>query len=254
METENKKISFEFNNLLILYRHYKDYLLPVGIILASIAILFLIIIPQFQQYFISSRQLNDEIQKLQVLKNNYNFLLNLDDSQSNSDFKTLSFVLPSDKDFAGIVNAISYASAKTGVLVGDFEFSVGNLSGTTQGGVSASPSIKIDVNLTGDFKSMIQYIAELYKTAPASEVTDIKIGGDSGNITVFFYYKPLLSQNVDDTAPIVSLSDSNLALIKTVSSWNNAQAQSVLPLLPTVLSSSPATAGASVIRSGSSPF
>ncbi len=254
MEPENKKTSFEFNNLLTLYRHYKDYLLPVGIILASIVILLLIIIPQFQQYFISSRELNDEAQKLQVLKNNYNFLLNLDDSQSNADLKTLSVVLPSDKDFAGIVNAISYASAKTGVSVGDFEFSVGNLSGATQGGVSASPSIKIDINLSGDFKSMMQFITELYKTAPASEVTDITINSGAGDITVFFYYKPLVAQNVDDTLPIAALSDKDLALIKTVSSWNNAQAQVALPLIPTALSSSPTASGASVIRSGSSPF
>src|ERR1035437_7042275 len=135
METENgKKFNVELNNLLILYRHYKDYFLPFGIILASILVVFIVVIPQFQQYLVLQEQLKVETQKLDVLKANYNFLSNLDSSKSNTDFGNLTYALPSSKDFAGIMNSISYASAKTGVLVGDFQFAVGSLSGNNTEG------------------------------------------------------------------------------------------------------------------------
>jgi hypothetical protein len=254
MEIKSKQFNVEFNNLLILYRHYKDYLLPVGVILASIAVLFFIVIPQFQQYLTSLNLLKAETQKLQILKNNYNFLSSLDDSKSTDELKTLSLVLPSDKDFAGIVNAISNASAKTGVAIGDFEFSVGNLSGASEGAVSASPSIKIDINLSGSTQAIVQYINELYKTAPVSEVSDIKASSGAGDITVFFYYKPYVLQNTDNSVPIAALSGSNLSLIQTVSSWSNSRSQTEVPLTSTIFSSTPASSGGASLRSGSFPF
>lgn len=253
MEIEKgKKFNFEFNNLLILYRHYKDYLLPFSILVACVLVVFFVVVPQFQQYFSLQQELKAQMQKLEILKGNYNFLSNLDDSKSNTDFNALSLALPSGKDFAGIMNAVSYASAKTGVAVGDFEFSVGSLSSGSKEGVSAYPSIKIDINLIGNTKSVMQYIQELYKTAPASEVTDIKTGENSGSISILFYYKPFLQQNVDDSAPITVLSAQDLALIKTISSWNNASNQSQMPLIPALLSGTSTEAAS--LGNSSSPF
>ena len=253
METENgKKFNVELNNLLILYRHYKDYFLPFGIILASILVVFIVVIPQFQQYLVLQEQLKVETQKLDVLKANYNFLSNLDSSKSNTDFGNLTYALPSSKDFAGIMNSISYASAKTGVLVGDFQFAVGSLSGNNTEGVSAYPSIKIDINLVGSTQLLIQFVKELYKTAPASEVTTIKTGGSSGAISVLFYYKPFPPQRIDDSALVRMLSAKDTALIKTVSSWNNASNQPQLPSISTLLSG--ASSQSAALGNNSSPF
>jgi len=252
MEISNKKFNLEFNNIIILYRHYKDYFLPVGVILACILMVFLVVIPQFQQYLKSQEELKTQTQKLEVLKNNYNFLSNLDNSKSSSDLNTLSLVLPPNKDFAGIMNAISFVAAKTGTSVGDFEFSVGDISGVVQG-VTAYPSIKIDVNLVGNTQALMQFVAELYKTAPASEITSVKAGGASGSITVLFYYKPFPPQNVDDAAPITFLSDRDTALVKSVSSWNNATNQPLIPFIPSIFSPS-SIGSASSSESSPSPF
>jgi Tfp pilus assembly protein PilO len=249
---DKKKFNLEFNNLLILYRHYKDYLLPFGIIVACALVVLWVVIPQFQQYLSLQQQLKTEMQKLNVLKNNYNFLSSLDDSKSNADFNALTLVLPSGKDFAGIINAVSYASEKTGVAVGDFSFSVGSLSGGNTEGVSAYPSIKIDINLIGNTQAVANFIQELYKTAPVSEVTSIKTGGNSGTITILFYYKPFPQQNVDDSAPVTVLSAQDAVLIKTVSGWNNSLNQPQLPLIPS-LSAQGSTSSASP-SNGSSPF
>ena len=253
MEMENgKKFNVELNNLLILYRHYKDYFLPFGVILACILVVFIVIVPQFQQYVVLQGQLKVEMQKLDVLKSNYSFLSNLDSSKSDTDYNALTFALPPAKDFAGIINSISYASAKTGVVVGDFQFAVGSLSGDNTEGVSAYPSIKIDINLVGNTQSIMQFIQELYKTAPISEVTSIKTGGNSGSISVLFYYKPFPPQQVDDSAPITILSAKNTSLIKTVSSWNNSSNEPQVPSISSLLSGSSSQAAS--LGNNSSPF
>jgi len=251
MDNKNTKINFDFANLLILYKHYKDYLLPLGVIIASVLIVFLVVVPQFQQYFNAQDELRTQVEKLQLLKNNYNFLVNLDDAKTASDFGTLSFALPAGKDFAGIMDAISYVSAKTGVPVGDFSFALGNLSNVTEG-VTAFPSVKIDVSLTGSSQDIMRFIDELYKTVPICEVTTIKTGGTFGSITILFYYKPFPSQQIDETAPIVALSGKDQDMIKNISAWNNITNQAFTPVVPSVFSGSLTATSSAAQNSG--PF
>jgi Tfp pilus assembly protein PilO len=252
MDKKNAKINLELANFLILYKHYKDYLLSLGVIIACVLIVLLVVFPQFQQYLSSQEELKVQVEKLQLLKNNYNFLTNLNDAKAASDFNTLSFALPAGKDFAGIMNAISYVSAKTGVSVGDFDFSLGDLSNVTEG-VSAFPSVKIDVNLISSPQQIMKFVAELYKTAPVSEVTSTKINGNVGSITILFYYKPFPPQKIDDTVPIVALSGQDLSLVEKISLWNNANSQSLTPVIPSVFSQ-PTVATASSSEGSSGPF
>lgn len=234
----SKKINLDLENILVLYKHYKDFLLPIGVILVSILVIIYIIFPQVQQYFNSQDLLKTEQQKLETLTNNYNFLLSLNDAKTNSDFNLLSLALPPQKDFAGIIDAISYVSAKTGVAVGDFQFSLGNLSAVNFGG-TAYPSTKISINLKGDAKGIASFINELSKTIPIAQTTTINISNDEGAITVLFYYKPFPSQNIGDQAPVVPPSTRDTALIKEVSSWNSV-GQTLLPASGAVTASASA--------------
>ena len=253
MEVDSKKkFNLEFNNLLILYRHYKDYFLPIGVILVCVLVVLWVVIPQFQQYLSSQQELQTQMQKLEVLKTNYNFLSNLDNSQSNAELTALTFALPSGKDFAGMMNAVSYASAKTGVSVGDFQFSLGSLSVVSAQETSAYPSIKIDINLAGNAQAIVKFVQELYRTAPASEVTSVKINGGAASVSILFYYKSFLSQTVDDSAPITILSSQDQALIKNVTAWNNSSNQPQLPSISSLLSGV-SSQGAS-LGNNSSPF
>src|SRR5476651_472872 len=126
--SSSKKVNIDVDTLSVLYRHYKNYLLPVGVIVGCFLVLFFIVIPQTQQYLTNSDELKAETQKLEVLKNNYNFLSNLDEIKTDGQLKVLSAVLPPDKDFAGVMNSISSTASKTNVSVGDFEFQVGDSS------------------------------------------------------------------------------------------------------------------------------
>jgi len=241
----SKKINVDFENLTILYKHYKDFLLPFGVIVISVLVIVYVIFPQIQQYFNSQDLVKAEQQKLDALRNNYSLLTSLDDATIASDLSSLSFALPAEKDFAGIIDAISYVSAKTGVTVGNFEFSLGNLSTSNFGG-TAYPSTKIDLNLKGNTKNIADFTHEIIKTMPIAEVTAINISGGAGSLTILFYYKPFPSQNISDQTRITPLSVKQLSLMKEISSWNSV-GQIGLP----VSSAVPATSSAEI---SGSPF
>ena len=242
----SRKINIDFENLLALYKHYKEFLLPVGVILASTLVIIYVVFPQIQQYFNSQNLVKAEQQKLDALRNSYNLLTSLDDATITSELKTLSLALPAQKDFAGIIDAISYVSAKTGVAVGNFEFSLGNLSASNFGG-TAYPSTKIDISLKGNTKNIENFAHEIIKTMPIAEVTGLNINGGTGSLTILFYYKPFPSQNISDQVQIVPLSAKQNSLIKEASSWNSV-GQIDLPVLPAT------SATSSAGTSSGSPF
>lgn len=225
---DSRKVNLDSQVLTTVYRHYKENILPIGIILVCIGIIFFVIVPEFNNYLKSKEELKIETQKLDVLKNNYNFLLSLDDSKADNDFKKLSLALPPNKDFVGIMSAITLSASKTGVSVEDFNFSLGDLDKVTQDS-SQFPSIKIEINLGGNAQAITKFITQLYKTAPTAEVSIIKTTGNSSTLTIIFFYKPFPPQNVSDENPVVPISESQKLLIEEVSSWNSSNLDVFLP-------------------------
>ena len=141
----------------ILYRKYKSFVLPSIIIIACIILFFIVIIPQVQAVLDAKEKERIEKQKLELFKNNYNLLLNMDIVKLNSDFEMLTKTLPSGKDFAGIINSISDKSVKTGVRIGDFEFTVGDISKPAEGATSF-PSMQISLDVSGKPKAILDFI------------------------------------------------------------------------------------------------
>lgn len=224
-----KRINLNSQAIISVYRHYKDNLLPIGVIIACIGIVFWVIVPQFKNYLSSQDKLKIETHKLQVLKNNYNFLLSLDDSKTDADFKVLTKILPINKDFVGLMSAITIASSKTGVSVEDFDFALGDLNKVDAGSVSNYPLIKINVNIGGSTKDIAKFITELYKTVPVSEVVSLKTVGNISTLVINFYYKPFPPQNVSSETPIMPISGKNKSLIESLALWNVSDFDLFLP-------------------------
>ncbi len=248
-----KDLNMDKGLLLVNYRKYKDFILPLTVIFVSVAILVFVLIPQANQYLSQRGQLDTENQKLTLLKNNYNFLSNLDQPTLDSQLGTLSKVLPPDKDFVGIVTAITTVSSKTGVSIGDFSFVVGNLSNNSNGS-NSSPNIEVQLTLKGDPKSISTFLLELYKTAPVVEIKKVQVGAQGSTISVLFYYKPYPPQNVGDASPVIPLTASDNKLLGDFSSWNNItqQAQSLFPNL-NLNQSTPGSINSSGSASSTSP-
>jgi len=247
------KVNFDLNTITILYRHYKDYIIPVIVVIFSILILIFIVNPQINQYFSSSDQLKTQTQKLEVLKNNYNFLTKMSDDKSDKDILSLSSALPLNKDFVSSMNAVSYAASKTGVSVGAFQVNVGNLtkdSGPVDQTGVVYPSIQMQITLGGKAQAIFEFINTLYKTSPVSEISSIKFDQGVGTLVINFYYKQYSIKNLDGQSPIVPFSAEKENTIKEVTLWNNSLPQIEIPDL--LLTNDSSSSGVSIASPGAS--
>lgn len=250
----NKDINFSLNpnTLNILYRKYKNFLLPVFIIIGCLVTFFIIVTPQLRALLNTKDQEKLEQQKLQTLKNNYNLLFNMNESGLNSNFKVLTKALPSTKDFAGIVNSISYNSLISGVVVGDFQFSVGDVEKAPEGALF--PNLQMKLNISGSPKAILLFISNLYKSVPLPEVTNIKQSGATATLSLQFYFKAFPQNSINDDTAISQFSPKDLSLINTISSWDNTSlnfgSSNPLP----IISPTPSLEGSPVSSASSSPF
>ena len=241
----NKKINIDSATLNYLYHKYKEFLLPVGIIFACILLFVFVIIPQFQNMLDSQQQAKAETGKLEILRNNLNLLTNLDQAQLDSQLQVASSALPSGKDFFGILTGISAAANNAGVTLGDYSFQVGNITNPASGGIQSFPSLEVDLTVNGGTKGVTEFMSQLYKTVPLSEVTNVVLSNTSSQLTVLFYYRPFPPLGFNDSAPVQVISPMGLSTFTTISSWNNinnqpqASFQNTAPASPSAGTTSP---------------
>ena len=215
----NGKINYDITTVKFLYDKYKDYLLPLGIVFVCFILFAKIIIPQINNLSETRIQAKAEKEKLLVLKNNLRLISDFNEGNLNSQLSITSDALPPDKDFAGVLNAVSFAASKAGVFLGDYEFQVGDLSKTASS-VGIFPSLQLVLTVQGGVNATVKFVEELYKSVPVSQVTSVKINLGRSIITAVFYYKPF-SLVALDSQPIREVSRDDLTTIKNISLWNN---------------------------------
>lgn len=232
----NNKINFDVNAIDIIYNKYKKFIPPIGVILVCVFLFFFVIIPQIQSYLSLLNQTTLEDTKLVNLKNNLNFLNNLNESKLSNQVQIVSSVLPLDKDFGGVLYALSAVSAKSGILLGNYSFQVGKLAEKSAN--TNFPFLSLNIQLNSNVLNTVKFIKELYRTVPVAEITKINVEGDSSQVTINFYYQPVrLVGFVDQAVPISALSQKETALINDLSTWNNASNQNPFIFLPEASSS-----------------
>jgi len=215
-----KKINIDSTTFWLLYRKYKEYFLPVGMILVSILLFLLVIIPQFQNFLDTQQQVKVESKKLALLKNNLNLLTNIDESQMDSQLQVASVSLPPNKDFEGILNGVSVAANKAGVFLGDYDIQVGDITKPSLN-IKSFPSLQLSLTINGGVNGATRFMTELYKTVPLSEITNVKVTNTTSEITALFYYRPFPPLGFNDSVPITPVSQAGSSIIVNLSSWNN---------------------------------
>jgi hypothetical protein len=219
---QKSDLKVDRGEFIISYNKYRNFILPLIVIAVSIIIIFVVLIPQIQQYFNSRDTLNQETQKLTILKNNYNFLVSVNEDVLDLNLKTLARVLPKEKDFLTIINSVTIASSKVGISISNYKFSLGNLSQSSSLNGSVMPSVQMELNTDGSAVLLNQFVNELYKTAPLVDVYSIKHRNDKAVILLQFFYKPFQPENSSEESPVIQLSVNDQNLIKQISGWNNA--------------------------------
>jgi len=212
-------LNIDLATLKFLYKRYKEFTIPAVVILVCFILLIKFIMPQFQAVFSLSREAKKDLRSLSVLKNNLNVLSRLNDSALNPQLQIVNAALPTNKDFIGIINAISFASSIAGVSVGDFALQIGDILNVPTDNNKFS-SISLNLSINGSIDDINKFIEALYKTLPLSEVSSINMGNTSSSVAVSFYYKPLPPISYSDGAPINLIPNSGLKIIDTLSNFN----------------------------------
>lgn len=208
----NKSILEEF------YKRHKNYLIPIATIVVCFILILEVTIPQISSLSDRQRQVQEEKSKLQILNDNFNIVSSLNDSNLDNELRLAVIALPVDKNFSGVINAVNIASGKAGVFLGDYEFQVGDLSKVTPG--KGTPTLSLSLQISGGPEVVSRFLAEIYRTLPVSEVTNIQSTKTSSSVSLVFYYKPF-SSVVNVTVPMKNLSKNYIDTLKNLSSWNN---------------------------------
>lgn len=223
----NNKVNIDVDTLKFLYAKYKEFLVPIIVMIVSIILLIVFVIPQFLFFLSSMDAVNEENAKLSILRNNLNTITNASDSTLDSQLEITSAALPLAKDYAGILNALTIASKTSGAYLGNFEFQVGDVS-STQPSQSGFPFLKMTLNVNGDIKTVSSFINLLSQTFPLSEITGAAISNGLSTLNLSFYYKPIPANVISNNLPINAVSKEGLNLIRNLSLFSNSSVN--LPL------------------------
>lgn len=215
----NEKTNIDINTIKIIYTRYKQQILFIITILVCLLLFLVVIIPRILELSTLSKNAKNEADKLIILKNNLDLLSGMDDSTLDSQLKLVSSALPMDKDFEGILNAVSQAAINSGVSLSDYEFQVGDLSEASIK-TSGFPYLSMSLSVKSTYQGTVKFVNELYRSFPISEVVSISQEYNSAIVKILFYYKPLPQIRFNDSEPIQAVSPKGIELINKLSLWN----------------------------------
>ena len=215
----NSKVNGDIKSLKIIFNRNKFFITPVIITLVCIILFFQFVIPQIGLLLKAQDEFKITSLKLSILRNNLILLTNTSEDSLDSQLRILNLALPINKDFSGILDAIYYASQKTGVNLGSFSLKLGDLSKSESN--DNFPIVKISIPISADISTVNNFLQTIKNTLPLSEVDSVKIGDTASTISLSFYYKPLGVFHYEADNRISPISQKGLSIINTLSSFEN---------------------------------
>lgn len=231
------KFKVNRSTLIYLYRKHKDYIIPIALVIVSFILFLKVTIPTLNNLSNREQEVKFEKEKLATLKNNLKILSELNELTLDSQLSLVSDALPTEKNFAGVLNAVSVSANKSGIFLGDYEFQVGDLSKTITP-LKGLPFLQLSLVTTGDANATARFVKELYRSFPISEITNIEVNGARATLSTTFYYRPVSFGKTDEYNPLSSFSKGDLDIMRDLSTWNNPRIlEEIAPLIPAATSS-----------------
>lgn len=206
-------------NLKGIYIEQKALLVPVLSILISIFLFLFFLLPQLTAFPAKKTEIDSEEKKLDTIKKATEFARVSNPLVVDEDLKIAGQVLPVEKDFEGILNAISAASNASGVVVGQYQFTL-NSAARNVGVLSGIPFLIFTVSVDGDPQQVLDFANELYKTAPVSEITEINYSNNAAAFTILFYYKPITPAGFEDGSLVRKMTPVEESTINDIKEWS----------------------------------
>lgn len=231
----NKNLPLTKGTFVILYAKYKEFSVPILVIVVCLLLFYYVVLAQIQDIY--AVQAEEEVvkNKIENLNKNVSFLNVLQTNVVTSHAQLLSAALPLEKDFVSILNAISQASAATGVTLGDFDLTVGDLS-TQSAKVDAKPMLTVSLHVNGQINAVKDFISKLSEAFPLADVISVAQTNTSANIQTVFYYKPLSIIQFNKEQVLRPLTKEETDMISTLDTWRTGiivpatQSASIVPL------------------------
>ncbi len=217
-----KNFGFDIVKLRIYYYRNKPYLIFVSTIIACLFLIANIIIPQVNDYLKEKEEIGSTEKRVELLNKNLKIISSISDSAQKDQLDVSLKALPIEKDFIGIILAISEASQKTNVNVSDFTFRIGALS-SKSAQVSALPTIKLDLSIKGGFNNMKDFITEMSKTLPLSKIPEVSMSKNSASLQVYFYYKPIPPFIINYASALSEMTPEKKSLLSKLGTWSKAK-------------------------------
>jgi hypothetical protein len=139
--------------------------------------------------------------------------------------------LPSEKDFSGVLNAISSSALSANVILGDYAFEVGNLSDTQE----KNTQLQIDLSINGGINDVKRFMAELRNQFPLSDITDIEISANRSILTAVFYYKPFPKVTFKEDDVLMPLSQKDQDVLQSLQQLKSSSSAQFSPILPSII-------------------
>lgn len=222
------KIKFNFDQgaFGILYARHKVYVVPFFIIFVCIVVFFGLITHQIQDISLANAQVATARENIRILKENLSILERIDESAQNTQLEVVVNTLPLEKDFTGVLAAVSHVSSKTGISVSDYSFQVGDV--TKIPAASTVSPLSINLTLQSDTRGTTRFLQELSRSVPLSNVTSVQTSSNLSTVNVGFYYRPLSFAKVDYHSPVRPLTADQSKMLEAVSSWHIDESEDII--------------------------
>lgn len=226
---------------------------PIGAILISILVAFLIAWPKFNETLKLKEENKNLLELSQKLEEKAQILQELDRSKLEEQLKAAELLLPSDKDVFLLVRQIEQTAASSGILIGRVEVTPGSinkptLKGQTTGvaetpapsqnqqGISVDASvIQVRLSLTGDYRSLFQFLTNTFALPRTLALKDLSVTAGqnsqvSSSMLVEAYWQAIPGELASVETPVELLTDSESARLEKIHPGSVEQV--VVPQVP----------------------
>lgn len=215
----NGKINLDSELFKKIYSKYKKHLIYVCAIFVCFLVIIFYAIPELSEISKINEARKQETEKLKILNNNLKILRELNQNTLDSQFDTVTSALPSGKNFESILNSISQSAGKSGVSLEDFSLSVGDVSAPAAESSKGFPFIEIALSIGSSPRQLVEFLSDLSKTFPLSEITSLQKSDVGASVRVRFYYKSFLTTGFSDYAPFGGIGAKEVLLLDSISPW-----------------------------------
>jgi len=222
------EVSKQKTQLKLYLKRKKQMLVILAILSACVLLILVVIIPQFEAFALSRRQVLAKAEEVKILKKSYSVLNSRTDELLNSQLTTVEKALPSNKNIISVFGSISDIALKLGIEIEGFTIKVGGLYSKDpkkeppeQLSVLGVPFLRVILNLSvQNMDDLTEYINNLYESRPLAEVKILNTSANQATLEVNFYYKPYNLQALTGEDVITPLTMQEEQTLNQINGWN----------------------------------